>query len=298
LSERFYRKTSAASFKRRDANLIRGKQMAKKLICAMALLIAISSSSRVFVSIPAYTPVQSPGLSFEAASIKPSIPGDRSGRYATMRGAHEFVVKNYTVKYLVSFAYNLPPRMISGGPSWMDSEMYDILAATPGEGRPTVEAQMQMTRNLLADRFKLTFHREQKEQSVYFLTAVRTGSKLKDSTAPPDSQPDLVNRVSPNQILLPARNATMTLFASMMQRSVLDRPVLDKTGLTGKYDFDLEWTPDDTQFGGVLPPVSPEKVEKPDLFAALQQQLGLRLESGRATVEVIVIDSVKRLSES
>jgi uncharacterized protein (TIGR03435 family) len=113
-----------------------------------------------------------------------------------------------------------------------------------------LDEQMSMLRKLLADRFKLTFHREQKELSIYALTVAKNGLKLKESTSPPDQPPVLVNRIFPDRALLPARNATMAQFASMMQRAVLDRPVLDKTGLSGKYDFDLEWTPDETQFDG------------------------------------------------
>jgi uncharacterized protein (TIGR03435 family) len=90
----------------------------------------------------------------------------------------------------------------------------------------------------------------------------------------------------------------MAQLASMMQRAVLDRPVLDKTGLSGKYDFDLEWTPDETQFGGQGPPGAPEIPLKPDLFAALQQQLGLRLEAAKGPVEVLVIERVERPSEN
>jgi len=109
----------------------------------------------------------------------------------------------------------------------------------------------------------------------------------------------LINQVFPGEkILLPAHNATMAQFASMLQRGVLDRPVVDRTGLTARYDFTLEWTPDETQFDGNLPPVSPENAKKPDLFTALQQQLGLRLEPSRAPVDVIVIDSVQRPSEN
>ncbi len=93
--------------------------------------------------------------------------------------------------------------------------------------------------------------------------------------------------------MLPARNATMAQFTAMMGRAVLDRVVVDKTGLSGRYDFDLEWTPDDTQFGGALPPIALENIQKPDLFAALQQ-LGLKLESTRAEVDMVVIDSVER----
>src|SRR5262249_21240216 len=99
-------------------------------------------------------------------------------------------------------------------------------------------------------------------------------------------------------ILLPARNATMAQFASTLQRAILDRPVLDKTDLPGKYDFDLEWTYDDIQFGGNLPALAPQTSGKPDLFAALQQQLGLKLESSRGTIDTIVIDGVQRPSEN
>jgi uncharacterized protein (TIGR03435 family) len=90
----------------------------------------------------------------------------------------------------------------------------------------------------------------------------------------------------------------MTEFASELQRAVLDRPVVDKTSLTGKYDFDLEWEYDDTQFGGHLPSINSGDSGKPDLFAAIQQQLGLRLESSRAAVDTIVIDSVQKPSEN
>jgi uncharacterized protein (TIGR03435 family) len=99
------------------------------------------------------------------------------------------------------------------------------------------------------------------------------------------------------KIRLPARNATMAQFASMLQRAVVDRPVLDKTELTGKYDFDLEWTYDDSQFGGNLPAIKPENAEKPNLYAALQQ-LGLKLEPSRAAIDTIVIDSVQRPTEN
>jgi uncharacterized protein (TIGR03435 family) len=89
----------------------------------------------------------------------------------------------------------------------------------------------------------------------------------------------------------------MVQFASMMQRAVLDRPVVDKTGLSGKYDFDLEWTPDETQFGGQGPPGTPEST-KPDLFAAIQRQLGLRLEATKGLVAVLIIERVERPSEN
>ncbi len=241
---------------------------------------------------------QSP--SFEVATIKPGTPGDGGGRFATMQSAHQFVVRNYSVKYLVAFAYNLPLRLVSGGPDWTGADLYNILAATPGDGRPSVDDQMLMTQNLLKDRFNLAFHREQREMAVYNLTVVKGISpKLNKSAAPPDQAPYLINTVFPGfKVSLPAKNATMKEFASMLQRGVFDRPVLDKTELTGKYDFNLEWTPDDGQFNGNLPHVSPENATLPDFFAAIQQQLGLKLESGRGMVDVIVIDKVERPTEN
>lgn len=234
---------------------------------------------------------------FEVAAIKPTAPDYQGGRFITMQSANRFVVKNYTLKSMVGAAYNLTPRAISGGPAWIDSDRYDIVAATPGAVRPNLDEQMSMLRKLLADRFKLTFHREQKELSIYALTVARNGLKLKESTAPPDQPPVLVNRIFPDRVLLPARNATMAQFASMMQRAVLDRPVLDKTGLSGKYDFDLEWAPDETQFDGQRAPATPEST-KPDLFAAIQQQLGLRLEATKGPVETLVINQVERPSDN
>jgi uncharacterized protein (TIGR03435 family) len=92
-----------------------------------------------------------------------------------------------------------------------------------------------------------------------------------------------------------ARDATMRELAWVMQRSALDRPVVDKTGLLGRYDFDLEWTPDETQFGGNVPGANPDH-PKPDLFAAMQQQLGLRLEATKGPIEALAIDRVERPS--
>lgn len=248
----------------------------------------------VFAQSPAARPAFA---AFEVATVKPAAPDDRGGKFITMQGAHRFVVRNYTLKSLVGAAYNLTPRAISGDQAWIDSDRYDILAATPGEVRPNLDEQMSMLRKLLTDRFRLTFHREREELSIYALTVAKNGPRLKESTAPPDDPPFLVSTVFPERILLPARNATMVQFASIMQRAILDRPVLDKTGLSGKYDFNLEWTPDETQFGGQVPTATQEST-KPDFFAAVQQQLGLRLESTRGPVDGIVIDHVERPSDN
>ena len=213
-----------------------------------------------------------------------------------MTGPQRFVATNYTPRVLIAAAYNLNPRAVEGGPAWLDSEHFDTVAATTGEVQPTHDQQLAMVRALLADRFKLGFHREEKELSVYVLGLAKSGSKLKESATPVSDQPDIVSRVTPGEVRLPARNATMPQFVAVLQRSVFDRPVLDQTGPTGRYDFDLEWTPDETQFDG-LRRATPEST-KPTLFTAMQEQLGLRLEATRALVSVIAIDRIERPSEN
>ena len=186
---------------------------------------------RVTASVSAQSPAPRPAFDqFEVATIKPTAPDDRQGAYIKMQSAHRFIVKNYTLKSMIGAAWELTPKSISGGPPWIDDDHYDVLAAAPGEVQPNLEEQMKMLRKLLADRFGLTFHRESKEFPVYVLTVAKTGSKLRDSTAPSDRLPDLVSTVFPNRVMMPARNTTMAQFISILQRRILDRPVLDQNG--------------------------------------------------------------------
>jgi uncharacterized protein (TIGR03435 family) len=244
-----------------------------------------------------------PEPAFEVATIKPVETDAKAGRYIVMQGTNRFVGKNYTLKLLIAAAYNLSPKVVSGGPSWIESDHYDILALTPGETRPDHDTQMAMLRGLLADRFKLTFHREQKEFSLYALEVAKGGPKygspnipgLRASTAPAGDPAALISTVYPQRIELPARNATMADFVSLLQRALLDRPVIDKTGLTGRDDFDLEWAPDETQFGGEVP-VAPADAQSPPFFNAIEQQLGLKLEATRGPVDTLVVDTAERPS--
>jgi len=231
---------------------------------------------------------------FEVATIKPVPTEAKAVRYITMQGANRFIEKDYTLKLLIAAAYNLNPKAISGGPEWMDSEHYDIAALTPGDIRPTRDEQMTMLRKLLTDRFQLAFHREPREFSIYALEVAKGGPKLREA-AKPNDVPALINVVYPQSIKLPARNVTMGDFASMLQRAVLDRPVVDETGLTGKYDFDLEWAPDESEFNGAIAPASADANAAP-LFTAIQQQLGLKLVATRGVVDALVVDKAQRPS--
>jgi uncharacterized protein (TIGR03435 family) len=267
-------------------------------VCATVLVIATISPSGLF-AIPAIRPPQSPQLSFEVATIKPGTPGDRSGKFAHMQSGHQFVVRNYTLKDLIGFAYDLPLRRISGGASWVEGDTYNILAATPGDGRPNQSEQMAMVRKLLEERFQLRYHLEQRELPVYQLSVAKSGPKLKESLAPVETASPLMNVVFPgSRIETHARSVTISEFASELQRAVFDRPVVDKTNLTGRYDFDLAWSYDDSQFEGHLPPINLEAANRPSLFSALQTELGLTLESSRAQVETIIIDSAQKPSEN
>lgn len=234
----------------------------------------------------------SPATAFEVATIKPVLPAQKTGRYITMQSTNRFVAKYYTLKLLIAAAYDVSPKVISGGPSWVDDDHFDIEALTPGDTKPTRPQQMAMLRTLLTDRFKLSFHREPKEFSIYVLEVNKGGPKLKESAEPPSQEAQLVSTVYPDHLHLPAKNATMGEFASLLQRALLDRPVVDKTGLTGRYDFSLDWAADETQFGGEVP-VAPSDAPSPPFFTAIEQQLGLRIEATRGMVQALVIDSVQ-----
>jgi len=242
--------------------------------------------------------------SFEAATIKLVNPEDHiAGRYIRMQSAHQFLVKNTTVSGMIAAAFDLNQNMVLGGPKWVTDDRYDIVAVTPGEERPTPDDQMRMLRQLLTDRFRLTYHVEKKIHPIYVLSVAKGGLKLDLSKTPPDQSPALISTLVPatsggiDHVLLPGRNATVRQLASMLQRAVLDRPVVDDTGINGRYDFDLEWTPDEWQFGGTLPLAAPNS-GKPGLYTAIEQQLGLKLTSTRGAAETLVIDALDRPSEN
>jgi uncharacterized protein (TIGR03435 family) len=149
--------------------------------------------------------------------------------------------------------------------------------------------------NLLADRFKFRFHRERKQMAVYNLTVGRSGPKMTESTLMPEKSNLTINPSPRGGPLLPARAATMERFASGLQ-DLLDRPVIDKTGLTKRYDFDLEFSPEGTL---LAPPggFSGPPADSPDIFTAIRR-IGLKLEAGKGEVEVIVIDHAEKPTDN
>jgi uncharacterized protein (TIGR03435 family) len=238
-------------------------------------------------------PVRARFDAFEVATIKRVDPEAKASRFIRMQGNNRFVATNYTMKLLLAAAYDLNPRAISGGPAWMDADKYDVVAVTPGDVRPSRDEQMAMLRKLIEERFKLRFHREPKELSMYVLEVAKGGPKLKASSARAEDASNVICTVYPGKILLPARNVTIGDVTRMMQRAIFDRPVVDATGLSARYDFDLQWAPDESQFGGEIPAAT-EAATDPPLFVAMEQQLGLKLEARRGPVSTMVVDGVER----
>jgi len=231
---------------------------------------------------------------FDVATIKASDP-NMPGRQFMAKG-HEFVTLNTTLSDLITYAYGIHTRQVAGGPAWMTSEKFDIDGKSNGARQPTDAEWKNMIQRLLEDRFRLTYHHEKRELAIYALTVAKGGPKLTKSEADPASLPGMGFRGFGN---IPVHNATMSDFAAMMQTSVLDRPVVDRTGLNGRYDFTLKWTPDDSQFIGMRPPGmsapgSDSANALPGLFTAIQEQLGLKLEPTKAPADVLVVDAVER----
>ncbi len=258
-------------------------------------MLSIALMALVLAGPQAQAPIVQPIPAFEVATVKPVDPEPKSGRFLTVQGINRFVAKNFTLKLLIAAAYDVNPKAIMGGLPWVDSAKFDINAVTPGETRPTRDQQMAMLRTLLADRFKLTFHREQKDFSIYVLTVVKEGARLKESGQTATDPSSVISTVYPDHVLLPARNASMKDFVALLQRAVLDRPVVDRTGLTGRYDFDLNWAPSEREFGGEIT-VAPSDAPSPPFVTALQQELGLKLESTRGAAEALVIDKAEKPS--
>ena len=236
-------------------------------------------------------------LTFEVATIKPSNP-DTPGKLFTVRGRQVLTI-NTTLNDLMVFAYDLHARQIAGGPEWAGTQKFDVTGQPEAPGIPSIAQLRGMIRQLLTDRFKLAFHRDKRDMPVYAIVVGPNGHKLTKNDTNPNGLPGLIFR---GLGVLPVSNATMADFAGVLQSAVLDRPVVDRTGLTGRWDFQIRWTPDESQFAGlgarIPPPATNDPNAPPGIFTAFTEQLGLKLDPSRAPVEVLVIDTLERPSEN
>ena len=232
-----------------------------------------------------------PGI--EVATVKPTQPGSR-GFMISARGG-DIAIQNQTLMDLIRFAYEVQEKQVLESPGWVSTERWDIQAKPDTAGMPSGAQIRELVQRLLAERFSLKVHSEKREMAAYALTVGKDGAKLTKSA---DNAGPAGFTMGPLGTLH-AGNASMEDFAHILENGVLDRPVLDQTGLSGKWDFTLKWTPDESQFAGMpvtVPPPPADANAAPPFFAAMREQLGLQVESKKAEVPVVVVDHVEKPS--
>ena len=266
----------------------------------MTRWLTIAAAAAVIAAPAAQTPTTE-SRRFEVASIKPNTSNDGIVIIQTQKG--RFLARGFTLGALIRTAYGVQEFQVVGGPGWIETDRFDVEAtfvSKSGNERSPTDA---MLRSLLAERFKLVVHNETRERPIFAIVFARSdkqlGPELKASTidcGAAKGSESCGTSVSPGFIRV--RGRTMQQFAEALARltmtgSSLNRMIVDRTGLQGSYDLTLRYTPDN------IPPVStpgapPVDPNGPSIFTAVQEQLGLKLESSRGMVDVIVVDSAVR----
>jgi uncharacterized protein (TIGR03435 family) len=228
---------------------------------------------------------------WDVVTVKARDPNETGNSQSMSMKGRQFVIVNRSVEGMLMFAYGVHKKQIVGAPSWIATERWDVRGVPDIPGAPSLKQAQTLTRRLLEERFGLKVHRETKELAVYAITVAKGGEKMTRSAGDPKGTPDENERSNGGQVTMRMTNMSMGEFAPDLGY-FLDRPAADKTGLTGRYDFRLIWTADESQAPteGSAPP------GPPGLFTAIQEQIGLKLEPVKAPTEVLVVDSVERPS--
>lgn len=232
------------------------------------------------------TPPAEPPIRFEIASIRPHrFAGDEPSNRRVLSGGR-FVATATTVRTLLRIAFNTDENLMSGAPSWVDGETFDIDAITADHAEIKTPQQLQqLILSLLEDRFQLKFHREQKEGAVYWLeleSPGKLGPSLKLST--PESQTSMSTNSNGSTTVMKVSKMSMTDIAGAFRRQA-GRPVEDHTGVKGSFDFQIEWAAQETQDSA-----------DPSFSTVLKEQLGLKLQSAKGPIVMFVIDQIARPS--
>jgi len=244
----------------------------KILIVFLAALLA-----RVTVANP-----QQSQPAFDVVSIHRNVHGG-DARVDITQG--RVTMNNATLRTLIRNGYDIQNFQFAGGPGWLDSDSYDISAITADHADVSEKQYRALVRTLLADRFQLKVHWETRQGDVYALVVAKNGPRLKESTDP-SKEPALNTNISAHQGRMVGVNAPVFYLSSVLSNK-LSHPVVDKTGLQGKYDWILLWDPDPTADS-----------TQPSIFTAVQEQLGLKLNAEKGPIQTLVIDSVARPSEN
>jgi uncharacterized protein (TIGR03435 family) len=234
-------------------------------------------------------------------------PNKKNCCYSGGAGNGQAGAKNSTLKSLISLAYKVQEFQIVGGPGWIGSERFDVEGRTEDKTADPDRLRL-MLRSLLEDRFQLKLHMETREAPIYALVVAKGGLKIKlsaDQTSPEINGPSKPGagpnrgavRFGPGTMMGNAAN--FSLFVRFLSQR-LDRPIVDRTGLSGRYDFLLQWAPEigEARVDPAGNPVPVGDTTGPSIFSAIQEQLGLRLESTKGPVEVLVIDRAEMPDEN
>ncbi len=229
---------------------------------------------------------------FEVATIKPTQDGTSFSIHPTPGGT--LIATDASLGYLIKFAYEVHPKQITNGPAWLETEKYDLTAKPDKEGQPSLKQMRVMVGKLLADRFQLAFHVEKKEIPAYAVILTKSGAKLSVNDTDPNGNPNY----SRGRGGVVVTNSTIPEFINFVLNDAVDRPVVDQTGFgLARYNFALKWTADGSLSNVAGRAAVPGTEDAPpNIFAAIQQQLGLRLQPVGAEVDVFVIDKVERPS--
>jgi uncharacterized protein (TIGR03435 family) len=219
--------------------------------------------------------------SFETVSIKPN---NLSGGEVHEHNSAGRLNARMSARHLIQQAFGIKDFQILGGPSWLGNSNYDFTATTTAPIELNDRTIQPYLQSLLADRFQFKYHRETKESPVYLLVAAKTGTKLTKHIGADGTGMD--ENGGKDKVTMSATKLTMPGLASWLARE-MDRPVIDNTAIDGEFDLKLEWSPEQIS-----------ETSGPSIYTALQEQLGLRVESGKGPVEMIVIDSIEKPSEN
>jgi len=260
-----------------------GAPMKNLRLCAVLVI-----ASATYAQTPT-PPSGQPRLTFDVASIRPSLPTQHG--YQDLKARADGYMATYVpVKMLIAYMYRIPARQIIGGPSWLKDDRYDVEAKA--DQKRTVDDLNTMFQNMLVDRFHLKFHIETKEANAYVLTIDKSGSKMKVNDQPQSyDMPMTFSSIG----VWSGHRVPMPYFCWLLSQNLQDdeRPVVDLTGLTGFYDFTLSFLPPGLP-QEQLDQLSPEARDRPSLFEALKDQLGLKLAAGKGPVQYFVIDHIDR----